>query len=260
MLTPDYTDKYIDIHGGQVFVRTWPKDNHLIPVVMLHDSLGCVDTWRDFPENLSNHLNRTVVAYDRLGFGKSSERIAQLVLGFIEDEARVVAKLTEALGFKEFVLFGYSVGGAMSLIAAKNNSRCKAVISESAQAFVEEQTRAGIVQAKSFYQDPQKFEKLKKYHGEKTTWVFKAWTDTWLSKEFQNWSLLTHLTEVLCPVLVIHGDKDEYGSLTFPDGIATTVAGPSKKVIVANCGHIPHREHEKQVLSEVKTFLDHVCP
>lgn len=254
------TDKYFDIQGGQVFTRIWKKENNLVPVILLHDSLGCVDTWRDFPENLSNHLNRTVVAYDRLGFGKSSERTSLPNYGFIEEETSIVAKLAQALEFDDFILYGYSVGGAMSLIASKNNSHCKAVVTVSAQAFVEEQTKAGIIQAKNFYQDPLKFDKLKKYHGDKTSWVFKAWTDTWLSPAFANWNLLTHLPQVLCPVLVIHGDKDEYGSLAFADGIATTVAGPSKKVILSNCGHIPHREYEAEVLSEVKTFLDQVCP
>lgn len=253
-------DRIIEIHGGQVFVRIWNTDNQQIPIVMLHDSLGCVDTWRDFPEKLSKHLNRTVIAYDRLGFGKSSARSEQLSYGFIEDETSVVTKLTEALDLQEFILFGYSVGGAMSLIAAKNNSRCKAVISVSAQAFVEEQTTAGIRQAIAFYQDSAKFDKLKKYHGEKTLWVFKAWTETWLSEEFANWSLLPHLPEVLCPVLVIHGERDEYGSVAFPDGIATTVAGPATKVIVPNCGHIPHREHEALVLEKVKTFVEQTCP
>lgn len=254
------TDRYLDIHGGRVFVRIWKKNNHLIPVIMLHDSLGCVETWRDFPEKLSQHLNRTVIAYDRLGFGQSSERIAPPSNGFIEEESKIIAKITQALELNEYILFGYSVGGAMSLIAAKNNPQCKAVISESAQVFVEEQTKAGIVNAIAFYQDPAKFDKLKKYHGEKTAWVFKAWTDTWLAPEFANWSLLPYLPDVLCPVLVIHGDKDEYGSLAFPDGIATTVAGNSKKVILPHCGHIPHREYETEVLSEVKSFLDQTCP
>ena len=254
------TDHLFEIQGGQVFARTWKQDNNQIPILMLHDSLGCVDTWRDFPEKLSKHLNRTVIAYDRLGFGKSSERSAQLTYGFIEDETPVVSKLTEALGLEQFILFGYSVGGAMSLIAAKNNPHCKAVISVSAQAFVEEQTLAGISQAIEFYNDPLKFDKLKKYHGEKTQWVFKAWTETWLSEKFANWSLLPHLPEVLCPVLVIHGDRDEYGSLAFPDGITTTVAGPATKVIVPDCGHIPHRENEALVLQKVKLFLEQTCP
>lgn len=253
-------DKHLDIQGGQIFVRIWEKKNNLIPMIMLHDSLGCVETWRDFPEKLSNHLNRTVIAYDRLGFGKSSVRTSPPSNNFIEEEAKVITRLAQELELNEYVLFGYSVGGAMSLIAAKNNAHCKAVISESAQAFVEEQTKAGIIQAKTFYQDPQKFDKLKKYHNDKTIWVFKAWTDTWLAPAFANWNLLSHLPDVLCPVLVIHGDKDEYGSLAFPDGIATTVAGPSKKIILQNCGHVPHREFEAQVLTETKSFLDQVCP
>lgn len=252
-------DNFISIQGGKVFVRQWQKNSEFIPILLVHDSLGCVDTWRDFPEKLSQSLNRTVIAYDRLGFGRSSERRALPSVQFIEEESSVIKKLMLELGFNEYILFGYSVGGAMSLIAAKENSQCRAVISESAQAFIEERTKAGIIQAKNYYQDPLKFEKLKKFHGEKTLWVFKAWIETWLSEEFATWSLLTHLSQVLCPVLVIHGDRDEYGSLAFPDQIATTTAGPSTKVILSNCGHIPHREHESVILAEVKKFLNHLC-
>ncbi len=252
------TDQILKIHGGQIFTRTWEVKNTL-PVIMLHDSLGCVDTWRDFPEKLSAKLNHTVIAYDRLGFGKSSARDELPSLQFIQEEAKVIEALCQELNITEYILFGYSVGGAMALLAAIDNKFCKAVISESAQAFIEEQTRHGILEAIEFYKDPERFDKLKKYHGDKTAWVFHAWTDIWLSEPYANWSLLSHLTKVLCPVLVIHGDKDEYGSLAFPDSIATTVSGPTTKAIIKNCGHIPHREHQDEVLSLIEKFVTDVC-
>lgn len=252
------TDKTLKIKGGQIFTRTWEFPN-TIPIILLHDSLGSVETWRDFPEKLSLKLNRTVIAYDRLGFGKSSERFEPPSLEFIQEEAQIIETLAIELNISEYILFGYSVGGAMALVAAKNNRNCKAVISESTQAYVEERTKVGILEAIEFYKDPARFDKLKKYHGEKTLWVFHAWTDVWLSEAYAQWSLLPHLTEVLCPVLVIHGDKDEYGSLDFPESIATTVAGHTTKQIITNCGHIPHREHENDILTSISNFVANVC-
>lgn len=252
------TDKLLKIHGGQIFTRSW-EISETIPVILLHDSLGCVDTWRDFPEKLSEKINHTVIAYDRLGFGRSSPRDEMPGLEFIQDEVKIIKALCEQLDITEYILFGYSVGGAMALFAAIDNRSCKGVISESTQAFVEEQTRSGILQAVDYYKDPLRFEKLKKYHGEKTSWVFHAWTDIWLSEAYADWSLLPALTQVLCPALIIHGDKDEYGSLAFPDSIATTISGPTTKAILKNCGHVPHREHQDEVLTLVDTFVTQIC-
>jgi pimeloyl-ACP methyl ester carboxylesterase len=252
-------DRNVAVPGGQVFVRAWtpPAGTGAEPVVLLHDSLGCVDLWRDFPERLAGRLARPVIAYDRLGFGRSSARQELPSADFIREEAEVYfPAVRHALGVAGYALFGHSVGGAMALtIAASPREPCRAVVSESAQAFVEDRTLAGIRQAADQFERPEQLAKLARWHGDKAVWVLRAWTDVWLSPAFAAWSLEPALPQVRCPVLAIHGDHDEYGSVAFPRLIASLTAGPSEVAILDGCGHVPHRERAQEVLDRVAQFL-----
>jgi len=253
-------DALVEVPSGQVFVRTWtprPAGGEP-PIVLLHDSLGSVELWRDFPEKLAARTGRCVIAYDRLGFGRSTPRTAPIPMSFIRDEAELHwPALRQALGLGEYVLFGHSVGGVMSLgVAAAGTEPCVAVVSESAQPFVEERTREGIRRARDgFLTDPAQFAKLTRWHGERAAWVLASWTDTWLASAFDAWSLRDDLPGVRCPVLVIHGDQDEYGSRAFPELIGARVSGPVEMAVLAGCGHVPHRERASEVLDRVAGLL-----
>lgn len=141
------------------------------------------------------------------------------------------------------------------LCAGRFPKECVAVIAESAQAFVEDRTLESISNAKKIFKDPEQFSKIEKYHDRKALWVLKAWTDVWLSKEFASWSLKDELPKVTCPLLAIHGSKDEYGSQKFPEMIAAMTRGHSEKLILPDCGHVPHKEMQEVVLAAVVQFL-----
>ena len=256
---PQIHDALVDVPGGRVFTRRWsvPVARHA-PLVLLHDSLGCVALWRDFPLELAMACHCDVLAYDRLGFGKSSARKEKPSLQFIHEEAATFfPALQQALNLERFSLFGHSVGGGMALaIAALHPGACAAVITESAQAFVEERTKAGIRTAMQHFARPDQFAKLVRLHGEKAAWVFAAWTDIWLSPDFAGWNLDPYLGKIACPVLAIHGDEDEYGSLAFPRRIVAQVSGNAEQFILHGCGHIPHREQKMQVLRVCSAFLN----
>lgn len=256
-------DELVDVPGGQVFVRTWAPPGAADatcgpPVVLLHDSLGSVELWRDFPARLAERLGRRVIAYDRLGFGRSTPRTEPIPLTFIRDEAEVhFPALRRALGLGEYVLFGHSVGGVMSLLAAATGREpVIAVVSESAQPFVEERTREGIRRAQRGFAEPDQFARLTRWHGERAAWVLASWTDTWLSPAFDHWTIADELPRVRCPVLVIHGDQDEYGSVAFPEMIGARVGGPVEMAVLPGCGHVPHRERTDDVLERVARGLD----
>ena len=241
-----------------MLVRRWsPGDSNRPPIILLHDSLGSVDQWRDFPEALAAATGRQVLAYDRLGFGRSTPRAQRPSVEFISEEALTIfPPMQQALGLTRYSLFGHSVGGAMALvIAASQPEACEGVITEAAQAFVEPRTLAGIRAAKAQFAKPGQFEKMMRWHGEKARWVLDAWTEVWLSREFSSWSLDPVLGKVTCPVLAIHGDRDEYGSVEFPRQITSGVAGPSELAILADCGHVPHREKRAEVLRLTSAFL-----
>ncbi|MBI5895700.1 MAG: alpha/beta hydrolase [Desulfobacterales bacterium] len=110
--------------------------------------------------------------------------------------------------------------------------------------------------SKQVFEQPGEIERLKKWHGAKAEWVLGAWTDLWLSPEFAGWSLAESIGKVNCPVLALHGDQDEYGSIAFPEFIAGRTGGRSQMLILENCGHMPHREKPGEVVEAVKVFLE----
>lgn len=251
-------EHFVKVMEGHIFVKRWtPKTiNFESPIILLHDSLGSVAQWRDFPEILSQKLSRSVIAYDRLGFGQSSPRTELPSVDFISEEASVYfPALKKALEIERYVLLGHSVGGGMALNIAALDEECEGVISMAAQAFVEEITLRGIAEAKAVFDKPEQIARLEKWHGSKASWVLRAWTDRWLSDEFRHWSLEACIAQVVCPVLAIHGEHDEYGSSAFPEYIVTYVSGPAKKCLLKDCGHIPHKERTQEVLQEALYFL-----
>ena len=252
-------DRFVEVPGGRVFVRCWQpaEAKSTVPVILLHDSLGSVAQWRDFPLQLAERLQRPVIAYDRLGFGQSSARSTLPSANFIVEEAEVIfPALCQSMDITRFCLLGHSVGGVMALtIAASQGEACEATITLAAQAFVEERTLAGIRAAQQQFAQAAVFNRLIKWHGDKAHWVLDAWTGTWLSPAFRGWTIDAWLPRIHSAVLAIHGDSDEYGSIAFPQRIAAGVAGPSKQVIIPTCGHLPHAEQPAQVLDLIVGFI-----
>lgn len=263
--TAPFTEVWIAHPEGRLFGRVWTPDTAAgstlpeAPIVMLHDSLGSVELWRDFPAALSAATGRKVVAYDRLGFGQSSPRQGTLPLDFIAAEARHdFALVREQLGIGRFIAFGHSVGGGMAVnCAAEFAADCEALITIAAQAFTEDRTLEGIRVAKEQFKDVRQVERLEKYHGDKARWVLDAWTETWLSPAFASWSLAPVLPRVSCPLLAIHGLHDEYGSTRHPELIGElSRSGRVQVEIMADCRHMPHREQPEAVIGLVKGFLE----
>lgn len=183
---------WIDTAQGQLFAQSWtPSEACGAPIVLLHDSLGCVALWRDFPVHLAHASGRRVIAYDRLGFGRSAAYLDKLPPSFIEDEAHGSFRaLCRQLDLSQFVLLGHSVGGGMAVgCAAVYADACRGLITESAQAFVDSATLDGIRVAEQQFAMPGQLERLRRYHAEKAEWVLRAWIDTWLSDAFSQWSL-----------------------------------------------------------------------
>jgi len=250
-------EHFVEGPGGRRFVRTWGPRGDRAPILLFHDSLGSVALWRDFPDQLAQASGRQVIAYDRLGFGRSDPHPGQLDVGFVRDEAvGSLPALQAALDLDRLVLFGHSVGGGMAICAAAAAPEsAAAVITESAQAFVEDRTLQGIRGAKAAFAEPGQLERLARHHGDKAAWVLEAWTGTWLSPAFADWGLDEDLRRPTCPVLAMHGDRDEFGSHAHPERIAS-LAPKGELVLFDDCGHVPHREAPERVLAVVRPFLE----
>ena len=238
------SDVWIDHPHGRLFSRTWrgarqdqPAGKNT-PIILFHDSLGCVDLWRDFPAMLSAATGRDVVAYDRLGFGRSDRRTGRLALDFIADEAaNYFPAVVEQLGLGRFIAFGHSVGGGMAVHCA---------------------ARRGLLEAKRLFADEGQLSRLRKYHGDKAGWVLDAWIGTWLDPAFATWSLRDVLPAVGCPVLAIHGALDEYGSSRHPETIAGHCSGPAQLRILPETHHVPHKERTNEIVALVAEFTSPV--
>ncbi len=241
---------------GGLFARSWTPDDgrDKAPILLWHASLGCVDHWRGFPEALAAATGQPVVAYDRLGFGRSDAHPGTLGLDFVAAEAATVALLQAELGFGRFVACGHSVGGGMAVeAAARFPDDCLGLVTIGAQAFVEDRTLSGIREGKRLFAAADNMAKLMAYHGDKAQWVVDAWTETWLSAGFADWNLDAALMQVRCPVLAIHGELDEYGSDAHPRRIAE---GRGRMELLPSIGHLPHRETEGVVVDLMARFLE----
>lgn len=261
-MSPTPQDLWIETHHGRLFAQRWhlglaPASGRA-PIVLFHDSLGCVALWRDFPLQLADATGRDVIAYDRLGFGRSDPHPGRLDCGFVHAEAATGFRaLREQLALDAFVAFGHSVGGGMAIAtAAAYPDACRALVAEAAQAFVEDRTRAGIRAAREAFVQPGQVERLARYHGRKAEWVLHAWIDTWLADDFADWQLDDALRGVRCPALVLHGDQDEYGSAHHPERIGALIGATATVHLLPGCGHVPHRERTEEVLSLVTGWLD----
>jgi len=251
-------EQFVSIGDLHIFIKQWlpEKVNLSVPVILLHDSLGSVGLWKDFPQELANSLGRRVIAYDRLGFGKSSPKHTLPSFDFIKEEAEVYFPAIKAeFGINEYLILGHSVGGAMAVNIAAYDAHCKGLITIAAQAFVEPLTLDGIQTAKQVFSQTEQIKRLAKWHGEKAPWVLQAWTGTWLAPEFLTWNLDYCLKDVSCPALVIHGEFDEFGSSAFPHYIAENVSGVAEFLIIQGCGHIPHREKPNEVLNSISKYI-----
>lgn len=251
---------WLDSSAGRLFVRRWnciaPDAPDRPPLILLHDSLGSVEQWRQFPAELARSTKRSVVAYDRLGFGRSDPHPGQVSLDFIQGEAlRSFRQVRDGLAIDRFAVFGHSVGGGMAVgIAAAYPLYCESLITLSAQAFVEDRTVAGIRAAQQAFRQPGQVGRLTRYHGDKATWVLSAWIDRWLDPAFAHWSLDPELPRVVCPSLVLHGSHDEYGSHRHPERIAGCSTGPSV-MHIGEWGHVPHREQPDEIVRRVAARL-----
>ncbi|MEM6806589.1 MAG: alpha/beta hydrolase [Bacteroidota bacterium] len=227
-------------------------------LIFLHDSLGCIKLWRDFPKQLTKATHTNYLIYDRLGYGQASRfpALAQRANNYLEEEADILTKLIEDLKIKKSILFGHSDGGSIALIAAgKRPDLIKGLISEGAHVFVEDITLAGIKAAEVQYKETPLREKLMKYHGDKVDEVFFAWTEVWQRPSFRDWNIEHFLPSIICPLLIIQGKEDEFGSLKQVASIYQQVEGIAEKFIPANAKHSPHREAPELTLKRCTSFI-----
>lgn len=250
-------EQIINFADQQIYIKRWSVGlSQQAPIILLHESLGSVELWKTFPEKLAAMTQRDVIAYDRLGFGKSSP-LTQLNLNFVIDEASsTFQQVVQHFQLEQFLVMGHSVGGGMAAVCAGiYPEQCRAVITASAQTEVEDVTLTGILKAKNNFNNEKFIGRLTKFHGNKAQWVLNAWTDTWLSPAFVDWNINDQIRQIHCPMLVIHGEQDEYATLAQPQRFVDLASGKTELQILKDCGHFPHQEKETEVLNLIQNFV-----
>ncbi|WP_265427229.1 alpha/beta fold hydrolase [Chryseobacterium sp. YIM B08800] len=253
-------DEVIDVKGKNLFIKFNNTFKNKPTIVFLHDSLGSVQLWRDFPEKLAKAIQCNVLLYDRLGYGKSFPMIThERENNYMELEADILNDLLSELNINDAILFGHSDGGTIALItASKYPEKVKAVICEAGHIFVEDITIKGVEEALNAYSTTNLPQRLEKYHGDKVETIVKAWTEIWLSDNFRSWNIEYLLKNIKSPLLFIQGEADEYGTLNQVEKTVSQVKGTSEKFIIPNIGHTPHRESPEIVLNKSIEFINSV--
>lgn len=229
-------------------------------LVLLHEGLGCVALWRGFPEALVRATGLSAFSYSRVGYGRSSPAPGPLSLDYHQVEAHaVLPRVLAAAGIRHPILIGHSDGGTIALIyAATAEPAPLAVVTMAAHVFNEETTRRGIMEARKAFTGSDLRSRLAVYHGNNVDNAFWGWCDTWLSAGFRNWTVEAALPGVDCPVLVLQGECDQYGTAAQVSAIASGVSGPARALMLPDCGHAPHLEQPADTCAVLAAFLaDH---
>lgn len=226
-------------------------------LVMLHEALGSVAHWKDFPQRLAAFTGCPVLVYSRQGHGRSSPAPQPRPLDYLSvgcpDE---LAALLDALDLSRVVLVGHSDGASIALAyAGRNDPRVLGVVAMAPHVIVEEATLAGIHHAAEHFRDGDVFERLRAYHGANLEGVFHGWVDTWRRPEFAGWTLDRELEQIAVPLLAFQGSGDQYATEEQLAHIARLVRAPCRTALLDDCRHIPHREAREATLELINSFL-----
>lgn len=227
-------------------------------LVFLHEGLGSVSTWRDFPARLSEATGYGALAYSRAGHGGSDPVPLPRPLRFMHDEALIaLPEVLDALSVREAVLVGHSDGASIALIhaGAVPNARIHGLALEAPHVFFEDLTRRSIESAAGRYLSGGLRRALERHHGANVDVAFWGWNRAWLDPGFRSWNIEEYLPAIDVPVLLIQGEDDEYGTLRQLDAIERGCGGSVRRLVLPRCGHTPHRDQPRRTLEAMAGFV-----
>ena len=231
-------------------------------MVFLHEGLGSVSMWKDFPNQLCKALGLRGLVYSRPGYGNSTPRPSdeRWQPDFMHRQAfEVLPAFLGALAItpadQPIYLFGHSDGGSISLLyAARHSQSLAGIVVAAPHIMVEDITVENIQKAREAYRTTDLKQRLARHHADPDS-AFWGWNQIWLDPRFTKWSIEDALPSISCPVLAIQGVDDEYGTMIQIDGIAARLP-QTTLVKLAQCRHSPHKDQPNQVITAVRRFIE----
>jgi pimeloyl-ACP methyl ester carboxylesterase len=262
MDTPDFIDHFIDLDWRGKPLRlelAWvgAPESTLPVVVFLHEGLGSVALWKDFPERFCRACGLKGLVFSRYGYGRSTARPldAPLPPDFMEQQAwEVLPALFERLHLHKPWLFGHSDGASIALLhAARFADRIGGAVVLAPHVMVEQVSLDAIGAARAAYLDGPLRERLARYHIDVDS-AFWGWNGIWLDPAFRGWDMRALLPDITVPLLAIQGDRDEYGTLEQVEAIGR-LAPQAQVAVLQDCGHSPHRDQPERVIELAGAFI-----
>lgn len=224
-------------------------------LVFLHEGLGSLALWKRFPGEVVAATGCPALVYSRYGYGKSEKLEAPRAVDYMHREALdVLPEVLDQLDIAAPILIGHSDGASIALIHAGSGKRpVRGVVAMAPHVFVEDVTVASIAEAGTAYATTDLPERLGRFHDDVES-TFRGWNDIWLHPDFRRWNIEDYLADIRCPVLLIQGEDDQYGTRAQVDAIAAQVSGPVELLMLPACAHSPHQQQKDATLAAIASF------
>jgi len=225
-------------------------------LVFLHEGLGSLSMWRDFPQQAVAATGCAAVVYSRYGHGQSEVLRGPRAADYMHVEAlEVLPELLERLGVADPVLVGHSDGASIALVHAAGRIEVRGLVLMAPHVFVEDLSVESIAAAKLAFETTDLPQRLVRHHADADK-TFRGWNDIWLHPDFRAWNIEEYMPRVHCPILAIQGFDDEYGTMAQLEAIGVQAGGAVELLRLTDCRHSPHRDQPQVVIEAMTRFID----
>jgi pimeloyl-ACP methyl ester carboxylesterase len=246
---------FVNVRGRSLEYRRIAAAVDSPTLVFLHEGLGSINQWRDFPARIVAGTGLSAIVYARYGHGQSDVLQQPHGVDFMHRDAlESLPEFLRQLGIERPILIGHSDGASIALIYAGAGHPLQGLVAMAPHVFVEDISIQGIVAAKRAFETTDLPQKLARYHRDPLK-TFYGWNDVWLAPEFRSWNIEGSLPAIKCPLLAIQGYGDEYGSMAQVDAIARQVSGPVEMLKLEHCGHSPQQDQPEIVARAIVEFV-----
>ena len=244
---------FLEVRGRKIeSQRLGPAEGPTL--VFLHEGLGSLGLWRDFPRQLSQATGLGAFVYSRAGYGQSDAEPLPRPVRYMHDEAELLPEVLRAAGVRDPILVGHSDGASIALIHAGSGGAARALALEAPHVFTEEGGLRSIAAMREQYQTTDLRARLARHHRDPDA-AFLGWNGAWLNPDFRAWNIEEFVDRIAQPILLVQGENDEYGTALQLESIRRRAKGRVETALLPQCGHSPHRDQPEKTLAAMTAFI-----